>query len=694
MRPPELYPLFAPVTSTPGIGPRLAALIARIAGERLVDLLWRLPVGLTDWRDIKKLSEVQPGERAMFRLRIVEHQPSRNPKAPYKIRAADDTSFVDLTFFRAKQDYLEKTFPPGEVRLIGGRIESFKDRPTMAHPERIFTEAEAAQGRMIDVIYPLTEGLVPRVMAKAAAYALGQAPELAEWQDPAWRERQQWPSFREALRTAHTPSNPSDLEPSHHGRMRLAYDEILANQLALALVRGRMKAVAGRVLPAQSEIRQRGLAALPFTLTQYQQAALAEIDKDLGSGERMLRLLQGDVGSGKTAVAFLAMTAAWAAGAQTALMAPTEVLARQHFAAIQGWAAKAGVRVALLTGRDKGEAREAAMRALADGEIDLLIGTHALISSDVTFKDLALIVIDEQHRFGVQQRMALGAKANRPPHILVMTATPIPRSLALSLYGDMDMSRIMGKPPGRQSIDTKALPLSRLDDVIAAADRAMARGERLYWVCPLVEENEEIDAKAAETRFAELQAIWGLKVGLLHGRMKSAEKDAAIAAFKSGQLSVLVSTTVIEVGIDVPEATIMVVEHAERFGLSQLHQLRGRVGRGSAASACILLYQQPLGETARERLNTLRRTDDGFEIAEKDLELRGAGELLGQKQSGMAFFKMAALETHGEFMAVAQDDARLVMARDPDLATPRGKALRTLLYLFERDEAVRTLRAG
>lgn len=694
MRPPILFPLFAPTTSIPGIGPRLAALIARVAGTKLVDLLWRLPVGLTDWREIKRLAEAQPGERAMFRLQIVEHQPPRNPKSPYKILASDGSSFIELTFFRPHKDYLDKTFPKGETRLIGGRLDIFKDRPSMAHPERVFTVAEAETGRMIDTIYPLTEGLMPKVMAKAASYAAAQAPGLPEWQDAAWKAKYQWPSWQAAIRVAHAPSEPSDLEPGHPARMRLAYDEVLANQLSLSMVRARMKAVPGRRVDPGGPLRDRALSALPFTLTAAQASALTELDADLASGERMLRLLQGDVGSGKTAVAFLAMTGIWAAGGQTALMAPTEVLARQHAATLSAWAEKAGVRMALLTGRDKGASREALTAAVAQGQIDLLIGTHALISDDVTFKDLGLTVIDEQHRFGVQQRMALGAKATRPPHVIVMTATPIPRSLALAQYGDMDMTRITGKPPGRQSIDTKALPITRIDDVISAVGRAIERGERVYWVCPLVEENEEIDAKAAEVRHAELAQIWSGRVGLMHGRMKAAEKDAAIGNFKTGQTQILVSTTVIEVGVDVPEATVMIVEHAERFGLSQLHQLRGRVGRGKAASACILLYQSPLGETARARINTLRDTEDGFVIAEKDLELRGAGELLGQRQSGQAEFRLANLDTHGEFLAVAQDDARLILARDPELKTPRGEALRVLLYLFERDEAVKTLRAG
>jgi ATP-dependent DNA helicase RecG len=531
-------------------------------------------------------------------------------------------------------------------------------------------------------------------MAKAAAHAITLLPTLPEWQDAAWLAKNKWLGWKEAMQAVHNPRTEADLQAHNINRMRIAYDELLANQLALSMVRGRMKALAGRKLQSSGPLRQCALAALPFQLTPAQMSALAELDADLQSGERMLRLLQGDVGSGKTAVAFLAMTGAWAAGTQTALMAPTEVLARQHAATIGQWADKCGLRLALLTRREKGETRDALLRDLASGAINILVGTHALISDGVAFSDLALIVIDEQHRFGVQQRMALGAKANKPPHIIVMTATPIPRSLALAQFGDMDMTRITGKPPGREPVDTKALPLSRLEDVITAIGRAIERGERVYWVCPLVEESEVDDAAAAEMRHVSLGQIWGDKVGLLHGRMKGPDKDRTIAAFKVGELSVLVATTVIEVGVDVPEATVMVVEHAERFGLSQLHQLRGRVGRGEKTSACILLYQAPLGETARARLNCLRQTDDGFLIAEEDLRLRGAGELLGQRQSGMEAFKIAKLDAHAELLSVAHDDARLILARDPELKSPRGAALRTLLYLFERDDAVRTLRAG
>ncbi|MGD0864774.1 MAG: ATP-dependent DNA helicase RecG, partial [Rhizomicrobium sp.] len=519
-----------------------------------------------------------------------------------------------------------------------------------------------------------------------------KVPATTEWLDPDYLRARSWTSFGDALRSAHAPQSEEDLQPTAPNRMRLAYDELLANQLALVLIRARLRNVKGRSLKGDGQLKQKAIAALPFSLTPAQSQALAEIEADMASPTRMLRLLQGDVGAGKTIVAFLALLDAIEAGTQGALMAPTELLARQHMQALAPLADATGVRMTLLTGRERGTPREQILAALAKGEIDILVGTHALFTEDVTFRDLGLAIVDEQHRFGVHQRLQLQSKG--ATDVLVMTATPIPRTLALTAYGDMDVSRIAGRPPGRQPVDTRVLPAERLDEVVDHLGGAIASGARAYWVCPLVEESEKIDLAAAEERAGELHELLGPKVGLVHGRMKGAERDSAMAKFKSGELSVLVATTVIEVGVDVPEATIMVVEHAERFGLAQLHQLRGRVGRGSAKSTCLLIYQPPLGETAKARLKTLRETDDGFIIAEEDLRLRGAGELLGVRQSGMPEFRLADLMAHAELLAAARDDAKLILSRDPELKSPRGEALRVLLYLFERDEAVRYLRTG
>ncbi len=694
MRPEILFPLFAEVGSLPGVGPRFAKLIAKIAGPRLIDLIWHRPIALLDWRRQSTIAEAPENTTVTLKLTLVEHTPPRTPRLPYKIRASDDTGFIDLVFFRAHKDYLKNTLPVGEVRYISGKVEHFNERPQMAHPERVLSEQAFATAPAIEPVYGSTEGLPQRTLTRTVAQAVEKAPHLPEWQDEAWLRKQSWSDWHTALRSLHAPKTQSDLDPDHPARRRLAFDELLASQLALCLARAHMRRVRGRALKGDGSLRSRAIAALPFELTKSQIEALVEIEADMAKPERMLRLLQGDVGSGKTLVAFIAMLNAIECGAQAALMAPTEVLARQHAAVLAPLAASVGVSLALLTGRDRGRERDAIVQSLKSGELKILIGTHALITESVIFYDLALVVVDEQHRFGVHQRLALSGKGDQPADILVMTATPIPRTLALTAYGDMDMSRLTEKPAGRKPIATRAIPLSRLDEVTGAIERAIGQGDRVFWVCPLVEENEDLDLTAAEQRFDVLKSVFGERVRLVHGRMKAAEKDQAIADFRDGKAQLLVATTVIEVGIDVPDATIIVIEHAERFGLAQLHQLRGRVGRGTKPSTCLLLYQSPLGDTARARLDCLRNTDDGFVIAEEDLRLRGAGELLGERQSGLPNFQFADLALHGELVAAARDDAKLILARDPELATTRGQALRTMLYLFEQDEAVRTIRAG
>jgi ATP-dependent DNA helicase RecG len=546
----------------------------------------------------------------------------------------------------------------------------------------------------IEPVYPLTEGLSPKVLDKAVTAAVAKAPVLAEWLDPAYLARQGWPAWQDAVRAAHAPKSEGELSALALPRARMAYDELLSNQLALALVRLKQRKRRGRSFAGDGALRNKVLAALPYKLTGAQQRVLEEIGADMASEDRMLRLLQGDVGSGKTVVALLAMLAAVESGAQAALMAPTEILAQQHADTLAPLLAATGLRMELVSGRLKGAARVMLLGEIAEGKVQIVVGTHALFQKDVEFADLGLAVIDEQHRFGVHQRLELAAKG-RGTDVLVMTATPIPRTLALTAYGDMDVSRLDEKPPGRQPVDTRLVSLDRLDETVGAVQRAVGNGGKIYWVCPLVEESEVVDLAAAEERFRGLAHVLGDKVTLVHGRMKAAEKDAAMEAFSSqGGPQVLVATTVIEVGVDVPDATIMIVEHAERFGLAQLHQLRGRVGRGGKAGTCLLLYAPPLTETAKARLSIMRDTEDGFLIAEEDLRLRGGGEVLGTRQSGLPVFRVADIAVHGELLATARDDAKLILARDPDLETPRGQALRTLLYLFEQDDAIRTLRSG
>jgi len=693
MRPEVLYPLFKPVTSIKGIGPRMGKLIEKLAGAHLVNLLWHLPSGLIDRRYAPKIAEAQAGAVATLTVRVRQHRKPPNKRLPYKIICADDTGEISLVFFHAHEDYLLKTLPEGELRVVSGEIALFGDEVQMTHPDHIGTLDELEKLKTVEPVYPLTAGLTLKVLGRAMQGALAAVPELAEWADAAFVKKQAWKPWKDALLAAHKPDDEAALDPSDPARQRLAYDELLSNQVALALIRRHMRKARGRPIQGTGALRARVTHALPFDFTSAQTQALAEIADDLGSDTRMLRLLQGDVGSGKTVVALMAMLIAVEAGAQAVLMAPTEILARQHLATIEPFAKAAGLRIVVLTGRERGKARASALEALATGAAQLAVGTHALFQDDVEYKNLAFAVIDEQHRFGVHQRLTLAAKG-QAVDVLVMTATPIPRTLMLTAYGDMDVSRLMEKPPGRQPIKTVTIPLERLNEVTEAIGRALAKGEKVYWVCPLVEESDTLDVAAVEARHAALVQHFGDRAGLVHGRMKGAEKDRVMAAFAGKDLDILVATTVIEVGVDVPDATVMVVEHAERFGLAQLHQLRGRIGRGDKPSSCLLLYAQPLTETARARLKVMRETDDGFVIAEEDLKLRGAGELLGTRQSGMPEFLLVDTQAHGELLAAARNDAALLLERDPDLQSERGQAVRTLLYLFERDAAVRYLRSG
>jgi ATP-dependent DNA helicase RecG len=699
MRPSLLNPLFAAVTTLTGVGPHLEKLYRRLFGReqpaRVIDLLFHLPTGAIDRRARPKLRDVVPDTVVTVAVTVDRHRPSppHRPRAPYQVYTSDETGDLTLTYFNARKDYLQKLLPVGERRYVSGTVALYDHMRQMVHPDRVVAEADLAKLPLVEPVYPLTEGLSLNQIRKAADAALTRLPDLPEWQDASWVARERFPSFAEALRVLHRPTEPADLLPEGLAWSRLAYDEFLAGQLALALVRAHLRRPAGRATPGTGHIRKKLIEALPYSLTPSQGRAVADIVSDLGKPERMLRLLQGDVGSGKTVVALLAAAAVIEGGRQAALMAPTEILARQHFNTVAPLAAAAGINVAILTGRERGRERNDILEKLAFGDIHVLIGTHALFQEEVEFRDLALAVVDEQHRFGVHQRLAL-AKKGEAVDVLVMTATPIPRTLVLTYFGDMDVSELREKPAGRQPIDTRVVPHSRLDEVVGAVGRALAEGRRVYWVCPLVEVTENTDLAAAEERFAALKERFGAMVDLVHGRMKGGEKDLAMERFAAGETRLLVATTVIEVGVDVPEATAMVIEHAERFGLAQLHQLRGRIGRGSEHSSCLLLYKGPLGETAKARLNILRETEDGFRIAEEDLKLRGEGDVLGTRQSGMPGFRVARIETHGKLIGAARDDAALVLARDPTLTSARGQALRHLLYLFERDEAIRLIRAG
>lgn len=693
MRPDVLNPLFAPVTVLPGVGAGTARALKRVAGPLSMHLLWHLPTGLIDRRYGPKIAAAESGATATLTVRIDRHHPAPNPRRPTKVYCSDETGSMALVFFRARDDWLRQRLPEGATRVVSGRVERYGNELQMVHPDHVVPPDERESVQTVEPVYRLGAGVTLKAMTRAVRAAVERAPALPEWASPEALQARGWPSWNEALRAVHRPERAADLEPASPARARLAYDELLANQLALALVRRSARRGRGRSVVGDGRLREAVARALPFRLTAGQRAAVDEIEADLKGDVRMLRLLQGDVGSGKTAVALFAMLIAVEAGAQAALMAPTELLARQHAAALEAPLAGTGVRLALLTGREKGRAREEILEALRAGDVPILVGTHALFQQGVVFADLALAVVDEQHRFGVHQRMMLAHKGPAAD-LLVMTATPIPRSLVLTSYGDMEVSRLTERLPGRTAVETRVRPSDRLEEVVAAVGRALAAGAKVYWVCPLVAESEAVDLAAATDRHARLVEVFGARVALIHGRMKGPEKDAAMAAFAGTGADVLVATTVIEVGVDVPDATVMIVEHAERFGLAQLHQLRGRVGRGEKPGSCLLLYSPPLGETARARLAILRETDDGFCIAEEDLRLRGAGEVLGTRQSGTPAFRLADLAAHEDLLAAARDDARAILERDPAPESERGRALRILLYLFERDMAVRYLRSG
>jgi len=694
-RPEILFPLFANVDGLPGIGAKTAALFEKLGAARVVDLLFLAPQGAVDRRLRGSLDGIDEGEVVTVAITVQEHHPPRARGRPYRIVVKGCGRLFEIVYFHAKGDWLARAFPVGAERIVSGKAETFDARLQMPHPDYVMTPAEAAELPAFEPVYPLTQGLGQRAVAKAVAAALSRVPALPEWVAADLLTSRGWPAWAEAVAALHHPQSRADLSPTAPARSRLAYDELLSHQLALQLARARMRRGRGRATSGDGRLRAKAAAAFGHLPTGAQARTLGEIEDDMADQTRMMRLLQGDVGAGKTWVALMALLIAVEAGGQGAMMAPTEILARQHAAGLTPLAEAAGVELIVMTGRDKGRARAEKRAALVSGAAQIVVGTHALLQEDVAFADLRLVVIDEQHRFGVRQRIELTDKAPAGADVLVMTATPIPRTLALANFGDLDISVLDEKPPGRKPVDTALVSMERYSEVVARLEGAIAQGARAYWVCPLVEESDTAPLISAEERHAALARVLGPeRVRLVHGQMPSEAKDAAMADFAMGRAQVLVATTVIEVGVDVPEATIMVIEQAERFGLAQLHQLRGRVGRGAARSACLLLHGGNLGETARARLQIMRETEDGFRIAEEDLKIRGAGDMLGVAQSGLPRFRLANLEADQGLMERARDEARLGLHQDPELAGATGEALRVLLYLMERDASVRLLKSG
>ena len=693
-RPEILFPLFAGLETLEGVGPKTAQAFAALNIGRPRDLLFTLPHSGVDRRKRPSVLGADLPGVVTVEVTVGRHAPPSRRGGPYRITVEDAQTSFQLVFFNGRDTYLTKVLPTGARRVVSGKVELFEGMAQMVHPDHVLPVEEAGEIPDFEPLYPLTAGITQRVMARAVAGALTRVPELPEWIDPAQKAKAGWPGWSDAVRAAHHPCDSADVAPAHPARERLAYDEFMAHQLTLGLARARLRRGKGRETRGDGALRRQVRGALPYTLTGAQARAIEEIATDMARPQKMNRLLQGDVGAGKTLVALMALLVAVEAGGQGVMMAPTEILARQHLDGLRPLAAPAGVRIELLTGRDKGAARRDKLAALARGEIQILVGTHAVFQKDVAFADLRLAIVDEQHRFGVRQRLELGRKG-AAVDVLVMTATPIPRSLALAQYGDMDVSVLDEKPPGRKPIKTALVNMGRMEEVVEHLRGAIAEGRQAYWVCPLVEESEAVDLSSAEERFKRLRAALGEgRVGLVHGQMPPEQKDAAMAAFQRGETSVLVSTTVIEVGVDVPNASIMVIERAEHFGLAQLHQLRGRVGRGEAASTCLLMYLAPLGDSGQRRLDTMRETEDGFRIAEVDLEMRGVGDLIGTAQSGLPRFRVGDLEAQAALMAVAQSDARKLLADDPDLTTERGQAARGLLWLMGQDEAIRLIGVG
>ncbi|TRD10016.1 ATP-dependent DNA helicase RecG [Erythrobacter insulae] len=687
MRPEALNPLFIEARDLDGVGPKMMKPLEKLGLTRVKDLAYHLPERFVTRRVIADLDEGGEGEQVVIALTPTEHRASRNPgRGPYRVLAQDDAGNIcALTYFGRASYTAKKQLPVGEKRWVAGRLDRYGDMLQIVHPDHVEKDSAAHMGRLVEPVYALSEGLTQPRVASLTAQALERLPDLPEWIERGQFERESWPAWRDALKLAHKDMN----EPA---RDRLAYDELLANSLALLMVKAEGRRRKGQALAGDGNLRAK--LDLPFEMTGAQKRSIKEIEGDLQQESPMLRLLQGDVGAGKTVVALAAMLIAVEAGKQAAMLAPTEILARQHFETLRKMAAPTGAEVAILTGRAKGKEREGILMGLLDGSIDILVGTHSIFQDTVNYKDLGLVVIDEQHRFGVQQRLALAAKGKRAPHTLAMTATPIPRSLTLAQYGEMDVSRLDELPPGRQAIDTRVISQDRLEDMAAGVERHLASGQQAYWVCPMVRENETDDIAAAEARYSWLKERFGDDVVMVHGQLPPDIKDANMERFASGGAKLLVATTVIEVGVDVPSSTLMVIEQAERFGLAQLHQLRGRVGRGSEKSVCVLMRGNELSETGRKRLALMRETQDGFRIAEEDLELRGGGELLGTRQSGDAAFRVANLEQVQKLLPVAHADARLLIDRDGGLTSERGEAARILLYLFERDWGVQLLRGG
>ena len=694
MRPSYLNNLLSPINLVTGIGPKIEKLFNRIDINLKVHFLWHLPHNIIKRQKHENIHNDQINTLVTLKIKVLKHVPSRFKKQPYRVHCLCNETPIDIVFFYARHPVVKKNLPEEEIRYVSGKLEYFRNTYQITHPSHIIETKGINEIKNIEPIYSLTAGLSQKIISKYIEQIIKNIPDLNEWIDEIYLIKYRFLNWKNSIVRIHNPDKIEDINNQNIYRRRLAFDELLAHQLAIAIIRNYNQKKKGIVISSNNKLYEKFLKNLKFKLTTSQKKVVEEITIDLESENQMIRLLQGDVGSGKTVVALIAMLKTVESGYQSVLMVPTSILANQHFENFCDLLSDLNLNVEILTSKDKGKDRINKLKLIANGNINIIIGTHALIQEDVVFHKIGLAVIDEQHRFGVYQRMVFHYKGKRPS-ILVMSATPIPRTLALASYGDMDESRLTEKPLGRKTIKTTSLTLNKVNKLIERIKIHIANSNsKFYWVCPLIEESEELDLKAATLRYQHLDKIFKNKVLLMHGQLNEKEKEQIMYKFINEDYRILVATTVIEVGIDIKSATTIIIEHAERFGLAQLHQLRGRVGRSNLDSFCILLHKEIIGDNAKKRINKMIETNDGFLISEEDLKIRGAGEILGKKQSGLPSFKIAELSFDSDLLEDVRKYVEKISKNNPKLENNEGEKLRSLLYLYERDAAIKTLLAG
>ena len=685
MRPKILYKLFSNLETIKGIGPKNAKLIERLCGKYLLDLILHRPIAYIDRRNSPKIKDLSNNSIVTLILKVDSHTPSFNKRMPYKITCSDETGQLNIVYFNLRGPYLKKMFPLGSKKVVSGKVEEFNGIFQMTHPQHIADESNLDSVKKIECVYPLTAGISSKIIQKSINSSLAIIDDLPEWIPNDYLQKNNWTSWKKSIYEMHNPNElKEDKEDIYLNR--LVFDELLSQQLTVRLIKNKISKLKGNTIKPNGSLLESLKNHLSFELTDDQNQAIKEISKDQSSPNKMLRLIQGDVGSGKTVVALHGMIQCAENSKKSILMAPTEILAEQHYNTIKLFADKLKLSCALITASNKKN---------HNYESDILIGTHALFQDKVSIDNIGLIVIDEQHRFGVHQRILLNEKAGNECDILLMTATPIPRTLELASYGDMDITKIMQKPKNRKPIITKSINLNKIESLKEALIKKLKQREKIYWVCPLVDESDKIDLQSVNQRVLDIQKYYkDFNVEMVHGQMKQEEKNKIMDNFKNFKTQILVATSVIEVGIDDPDATVIIIENSERFGLSQLHQLRGRVGRGTKQSTCILLFDGTLTDNAKKRINVMKETNDGFKIAEEDLSIRGAGEILGTRQSGLPNFRLTNLNVHKSLMLQAREMAIKIVEKDPELSSDQGKSLRLLLHLFNNQVAIDYLKSG